>query len=365
MVITSRPRAHSASSIKLNQVLHPERHSVVTASALLASGGGCSSSSSSNNNNNRTTAAAAAAATAASGKKLSVSSPELRSMLVGLETTVPQNLNPSHLGSRHKPRRKRGGGKMGSRASLSTLGRERGSSGVLQDSDEGCCECCCLCCRRCCSCGGGGGGGRGVGGVCCQTQLFLVVMQMVVGVGVSGVSGYMFFFLPAFILRDCPLWAGAPLSAAGLLGIIYCAVTHRYTSSRTTKAFVLKILCSILSVISSILCATAAIFTGIHLGRIFAFVSCQETTTTGDNCRCFLPPDDVDDILPRIFVYQGLVDCQQVFCQVKVFLLVVCSLCLVGSLFSLWLAILLWKARYGRFHSGVRLPSVKRRYSVC
>ena len=62
----------------------------------------------------------------AGGKQLSYSSPELRSMLVGLETTVPQNLNPSHLGSRHKPRRRRGpgsGGKMGSRASLATLGR--------------------------------------------------------------------------------------------------------------------------------------------------------------------------------------------------------------------------------------------------
>ncbi|KAL8599518.1 hypothetical protein ACOMHN_065957 [Nucella lapillus] len=148
------------------------------------------------------------------------------------------------------------------------------------------------------------------------------------------------------------------LFVAGVLGVCYCICSLR-DFNRSTRVFVMKILCSIFSVISIILCTTAATFIGIHLGRIFTYNSCQKTE---DGCRCFLPQGD--DILPRFFTYPGVQDCVRVFCEVKIYLLVEGSLCLAGGVFSLWFAILVWKARYGRFHSGVRLPSIKRRYSV-
>ncbi|XP_070191653.1 uncharacterized protein [Littorina saxatilis] len=432
MVITGRPRAHSASSIKLNQVLQLDP-------PILAS----------------------RASPVGTGKKLSYSSPELRSMLVGLETTVPQNLNPSHLGSRHKPRPRRG--KMGSRVSLQQIGRGAGggsSQGLGDDEGQCCGECCLTCCGGCCltccggccadwcspcCCGGGGGGGGGGddGQSCCRVHIFLVLMQLLAGAGVTAVSVYMYLFLPVFITRETPIWAGAPdqayrpmgsltlyrtrpigpwdhshalldqayrpmgslsrftgpglvsdclsacvsmcqpvsacvsrvygekkskhatskkatpLCLAGILGIYFCATNFK-DYSKTTRAFVLKVLCSILSAISIVVCVTAAIFSAIHLGRIFTYVSCKETE---DDCHCFLLQDG-DDFLPRVFTYPGIQDCFHVFCEVKIYLLVVGSLCLAGSLFSLWFAILLWKARYGRFHSGVRLPSVRRqRYS--
>lgn len=156
MVITGRPRAHSASSIKFNQV---------------SSGGAVGS-----------------------GAKLSYSSPELRSMLVGLETTVPQNLNRRDLASRHKPHRiKRR--KMGSRASLAT------------STQQGCCERCCGCCGS----DDDGSGGKGSCGGCCHVRIFLVLMQMLVGAAVTAVSVYLYLFVPVFPLRETPFWAGAPV----------------------------------------------------------------------------------------------------------------------------------------------------------
>lgn len=167
MVLTGRPRAHSASSIKFNQVV----------------GSSCSISARGN---------------------LSYSSPELRSMLVGLETTVPQNLNPQEFASRHRPRRVRRR-KMGSRASLA---RES--------------ACCCRCCgsgccgSKCCYGGSGGGGdesgsGRDGGG-CCRVHIFLVFMQLVLGGGVTALSVYLYLFLPVLPVRETPFWAGAPVS---------------------------------------------------------------------------------------------------------------------------------------------------------
>ena len=90
-------------------------------------------------------------------------------------------------------------------------------------------------------------------------------------------------------------------------------------------------------------------------------MSCRQTE---NDCYCSLPDHhDEDDFLPRIIRYPGIKDCFHIFCEVKIYLLVVGSLCLAGSLFSLWFTFLLWKARYGRFHSGVRLPSVRRSHS--
>ena len=119
-----------------------------------------------------------------------------------------------------------------------------------------------------------------------------------------------------------------------------------------------QILCSILSTISIMVCVTAAIFVAIHLGRIFTYTKC---TSTDSDCHCNLPHDQ-DDVLPRIFYYPG-VTCDYIHSEVKLYLTIVGSLCLAGSLASVWFVALIWKARYGRFHSGVRLPSVKRKYN--
>jgi hypothetical protein len=117
-----------------------------------------------------------------------------------------------------------------------------------------------------------------------------------------------------------------------------------------------QVLCSILSTISVIVCITACIFIAIHLARLFTYDACTLTET---DCRCALPHDE-DDVFPKVFVYPGVRDCLYIFCEVKMYLLIAGSLCLAGSLVSLWFVILLWKARYGRFHSGVRLTSVRK-----
>nr|KAG5706004.1 hypothetical protein BaRGS_028113 [Batillaria attramentaria] len=180
-------------------------------------------------------------------------------------------------------------------------------------------------------------------------------ISLLVGAGVTAVSVYLYLFLPVFPIRETPFWAGAPLCAAGILGIYFCATNFK-DYSKTTKAFVLKVLCSVMSAISVFVNVTAAIFAAIHLGRIFTFQSCRQQSDTV--CHCYLTRDDV---LPRVFIYTGVSDCFAIFCEVKIYLLVVGSLCLAGSLFSLWFIVLLWKARYGRFYSGVRLQSFRSR----
>lgn len=43
-------------------------------------------------------------------------------------------------------------------------------------------------------------------------HIFLVLMQLLVGAAVMAVSVHMHLFLPVFIMRETPIWAGAPVS---------------------------------------------------------------------------------------------------------------------------------------------------------
>ena len=126
MVISGRPRAHSASSIKFTSVSAPSRLK----------------------------------------KGASYSSPELRSMLVELETTVPLSIIPSALGSSRgfKPGQRMAGG------------------------------------SRCCDC------------QCCRLHILLVTLQVLLGVTITAMSLYVQLFIPAARLRETPYWAGVPVS---------------------------------------------------------------------------------------------------------------------------------------------------------
>ena len=47
---------------------------------------------------------------------------------------------------------------------------------------------------------------------CCRINVLLVTMQFCLGVAVTGLGFYMRTLSPSLGLRDCPYWAGAPVS---------------------------------------------------------------------------------------------------------------------------------------------------------
>lgn len=233
------------------------------------------------------------------------STPELRmymqqSMLSGLNTTVPQSLVPQHLGRAHKPRPK-----------------------------HGTTNCCAKFCTSCCS-----------------VRLFLVFSQLVIGAAITAISFYLFFYTTNSLrIRDTPFWAGIPLFLAGCFGIYVCANDYENYIGNS-KHFVIKGCCFILTAVCIFVCLIASTFPVIHVVKLHEFQYCK---LTDDDCFCY----EADD-MSNPHAYRGLGNCDLLFCLVKICFLVESGLCVLGSGFSFWFAIILWNSKYGGIYSGIR-----------
>ena len=95
----------------------------------------------------------------------------------------------------------------------------------------------------------------------------------------------------------------------------------------------------------------AAAFTGIHGNKIPTYDQCQ-LTLEGD-CLC----KEADGALVRTKVYQDIRDCDVLITSVKDYLILQCALNAIASGVCFWFVILLWKARYQNFYSGLRFFS--------
>ncbi|XP_059172137.1 sarcospan-like [Physella acuta] len=233
---------------------------------------------------------------------LSVSSPELRSMLVNLNTTVPQNLRPAQLSSTHRPR---------TRSRCQTV------------------------CHTCCP----------AMSPCCGIRVILVILQICLGCSITALVTYLHLFVPAVRMREKPFWAGVPLLLAGLSGIFFC-VRERKSEDVSVTLFVIKTACSIFAAISIFVCVTAAVFCGINAGQLFIYDSCQ---FLDNGCLCFYTPDAAS----RTFLYTPVEDCSSFLCHLKIFLLVTGSLCAAGSLAAFSFVISIWKSRYSAITTSV------------
>lgn len=241
-------------------------------------------------------------------KRQARSTPELRlymqqSMLSGLNTTVPQSLIPQDFARKHKPK---------SRSS----------------KRKGCCTG--NFCRSCCS-----------------LRLFLVFWQLILGAAITAMSFYLFFYVTDSLkVRDTPFWAGIPLFLAGALGIYVCANDYEnYIGS--TKNFVLKGCCFVLTVVCVFVCLVASTFPVMHIVKMYGYHHCEDNN---NDCLCYGSLDP----LSRQFTYKQLGNCDILYCLVKIFFIVQSGLCALGSGISFWFAILLWKSQYGVIYSGMR-----------
>ncbi|KAJ8301376.1 hypothetical protein KUTeg_020363 [Tegillarca granosa] len=239
-------------------------------------------------------------------KRQARSTPELRlymqqSMLSGLNTTVPQSLIPHDLNCRHKPKRRRG-----------------------KDNSCG------LFCRECCTC-----------------KLFLAILQLFVGAATTAVAFYLFYFVTTSLkTRETPYWAGIPLFLAGIVGIYHCANDYDNFIGNT-RHFVVKTFCFILSVICIFVCLVASTFPVIHIVRLYSFHHCE---VSSNGCQCFASHDPNS----RVFTYESIGNCEELYCLVKLLLIAESSLCVLGSIISFWYVILLWRSKYGGVYSGIR-----------
>ncbi|KAK6175047.1 hypothetical protein SNE40_013588 [Patella caerulea] len=275
-MVTSRPRAHSASSIKLTLI------------------------------NSRDNSAAR-------------STPELRSMLTGLETTVPQNLSPDDFSTTHRPR------------------RVKRKAVEMTSADDGCC----VCCKRCCGCCR-----------CCRCHILLVILQLLLGCGITALTFYVHLYYPVIGMRETPYWAGVPLTLAGLVGIYFCCAKLS-SIAESSKSCVIQALCFIFSIVAIFVNVIASVFPAIQLYRIYTYITCRLNVT---RCECFNSDS-------RVFLYPNVYGCGFVYLEIKYYMFIIGGLCLLGAIVSLWFVILLWKERYGRFYSGAGgdTPVLRRR----
>ncbi|BFZ13799.1 hypothetical protein BsWGS_16838 [Bradybaena similaris] len=242
------------------------------------------------------------------GNTLSASSPELRSMLISLNTTVPQNLRPESLSSTHRPRRRQHRLHHHSAAKLSSF--------------------CAMPAR-------------------CSLRLVLVVFQITIGCTLTAVSTYVFLFIPAMRIREKPIWAGVPLLLAGLSGIFFLERDNKKQEG-STVLFILKTACTSLAAISVFVCVTAAVFCGIHVGQLFTYAYCKHLT---NGCVCY----QTLAANSKSHLYSPVEDCFLVYCHIKIFLITLGSLSVLGGFSALFFVISIWKSRYGEINTAAQL----------
>ncbi|CAL1527765.1 unnamed protein product [Lymnaea stagnalis] len=239
------------------------------------------------------------------GGGLSASSPELRSMLIHLNTTVPQNIFPPTLSSTHTPR-----------------SRGRHKFGRVVEWIE-----------------------RLTMPSCCGVRVMLVILQIFLGCAITGVSTYVHLYVPAIRLREKPFWAGVPLLFAGLSGVFFC-IKDKKTEEISMTLLVIKTACSVVAAISIFLCVTAAVFCGIHVGQLFTYAYCEHLD---NGCLCFHSLDQ----LTKTYLYTPVHDCFFVYCYIKIFIITAGSLCVLGSLVACTFVVTIWRSRYGQIDTAL------------
>lgn len=223
----------------------------------------------------------------------------------GLVTTVPQSMVQHKLDFRHRPLPRR-----------SRHGSSQGHNN---------------CCMR-----------------CCHVHVLLVVTQLLLGGAITALAFYMETLAVTIALRDCPYWAGIPLLTAGILGVYFCATNFTPYSS-TMKAFTVKAMCFTVSSGCTLLCMIACVFCAIHTARITSFMQCESAAST---CYCVTS----NSPQARLHLYE-VTDCEVLRTSVKNYLILLSAFNFLASIVSFWFIALLWKARYGGFHSGLRFYS--------
>lgn len=120
---------------------------------------------------------------------------------------------------------------------------------------------------------------------------------------------------------------------------------------RPISLFIFLLQCIVvgLSSICVFLCAVSCIFPAAHAIDVFNYDACN--VTEGSSCNCVMHDEAEDIVVPYT------VNCNVVYDQLRWFLLAMVLALAIGSLLSLWLVLLIWRSRYGRFHSGLKFYS--------
>ncbi|CAH1782945.1 unnamed protein product [Owenia fusiformis] len=186
---------------------------------------------------------------------------------------------------------------------------------------------------------------------CCKIKVLLVTMQLCVGIVITALSFYLQTLSSSMKIRETPYWAGLPLLVAGIVGIYFCA-TDIAAYAGSTKAFIVKSTCFLLSFCCLFVCMVSSVFCGIPANMIASFNECTNigtNSTITQTCRCEQDTKTYD--------FNEVESCDVVMTSIKDYLILLCALNSIGSGVSMWFVGLLWKSRYRDFHSGLRFYS--------
>ncbi|GFO04365.1 sarcospan [Plakobranchus ocellatus] len=197
----------------------------------------------------------------------------------------------------------------------------------------------------CCGCG-------------CRLRACLVVVQVLIACGITGVSVFTLLCVPAIKLLETPVWAGAPFLLASLLSAVYCCrrSERRKKEGRigeemedededSTCLFIVKVMCIILLVISFIVCLIATVFCAVHVVKLFMYAFCVRTP---NGCVCFQSIDSDS----KSTEYFPVETCEEVFSKVKYTIMASGLLSLLGSVAALTFLAFIFRSRYGQIETG-------------
>ncbi|ELU09876.1 hypothetical protein CAPTEDRAFT_37582, partial [Capitella teleta] len=189
----------------------------------------------------------------------------------------------------------------------------------------------------------------------CRIHVLLVVMQSCLGLVVTALGVYMRTLTSTLVLRECPFWAGAPVSTLNYASplvqmfIGYPSCTEPFSAD----FFPSQATCFVLASICVFICMVAAVFAGSHGSRISAFHHCTHNSSMAQ-CQC----SHSTEPLAPIYIYDDIArSCDVIITSVKDYLILQCAFNSIGSGVCLWFVTLLWKSRYQDFHSGLRFYS--------
>lgn len=173
----------------------------------------------------------------------------------------------------------------------------------------------------------------------------LLVLQLLMGIAISTLTGWLLLWAPNLPFRDVPYWSGTPVLFSAVIGLILVCSCRQEYPGMPTKYYVhgFKVFSILCSLFASVAAFCASGFALIHLVRLYKS-NCQPANELNAICVC--------KAAAYALTYPDL-NCPEVWNVLSVLLIGSSAANVIAGFLSAWYVILHWTSRTPRSYTKV------------
>ncbi|XP_014252295.1 sarcospan isoform X1 [Cimex lectularius] len=174
----------------------------------------------------------------------------------------------------------------------------------------------------------------------------LLILQLLMGIAISTLAGWLLLWAPNLHIRDIPYWSGLPVLFSAFIGVILMCCCRREYPGMPVKYHVctfrvISVICSLIAAIVSIMAAGFAI---VHLVKLYRMV-CEPANVLNASCICRSST--------QVMFYLDL-NCLEVWNILSILLIASTATNAIAGVLSSWYVLLHWSSRTLYTYSQVR-----------